>query len=60
MNSGINNRHSKTECTRTFDLKGNFVLLLHRAAILSNAHEKRLVLSVKQLNIKSGKWEKLF
>ena len=45
---------------RTFDLKVT-VLLLHGTAILSTtAYDKRSIFSVKQLIIKSGKWEKLF
>ena len=40
--------------------EGNFVLLLHGAAILSTAYEKRSIFSVKQFSTKSGKWGKLF
>ena len=43
-----------------FWFEGNFVLLLHGAAILSTAYDKQLIFSVKQLIIESGKWEKLF
>ena len=35
------------------------MLLLHGALILRSAYDKRSIFSVKQLNIKSGKWEKL-
>ena len=42
---------------RALWFEGNFVLLLHGAAILSTAYDKRLTFTIKQLSIKNWSGE---
>ena len=46
--------------TRAHLIGRNIMLLLHGAAELSTAFDKRWIFSVKQLSTKTGKWEKVF